>query len=134
MTKPRPALHHPSPDIDFILFPYERLGCIIYDDPIAGLKAEELCEGADDVVRHWMRKLRTRRIALLSSPTPHEGWTTFDHQGTAENGWQIYSGDLDGRPQTMKLCPNFGLYYPDTPKTLHFIAKKAQDISPQTLP
>jgi hypothetical protein len=39
---PRPAIHHPSPDIDFILFPYEELGCIIYDDPLAGLKAEEL--------------------------------------------------------------------------------------------
>ncbi len=37
---PRPAIHHPAPDIDFILFPYEQLGCIIYDDPIAGLKAE----------------------------------------------------------------------------------------------
>jgi hypothetical protein len=53
---------HPSPDIDFILFPYEQPGCILYDDPLAGLKAEELCEGADEVVRHWMRKLRTHPV------------------------------------------------------------------------
>jgi hypothetical protein len=79
-----------------------------------------------------MRKLRTRRIALLSSPKAREGWTTFEHQGTAENGWQIYVGDLDGRLQTMKLCPNFALYYPQTPKTLHFTAHKAKNI-PQTL-
>jgi hypothetical protein len=127
---PRPALHHPSPDIDFIHFPYEQLGCIIYDDPLAGLKAEELCEGTDEVVRHWMRKLRTRRIALLSAPKAREGWTTFEHQGTAENGWQIYAGDLDGHPQTMKLCPNFALYYPETPKQLQFTARKARDIPP----
>jgi hypothetical protein len=130
----RPALHHPSPDIDFILFPYQKLGCIVYDDPLAGLNAEELCEGADAVVRQWMRKLRTRRIALLSAPVARDDWTTFEHQGTAENGWQIYAGDLDGHPQTMKLCPNFALYYPKTPKTLHFTARKATDIAPVPIP
>ncbi len=62
---PCPALHHPSPNIDFILFPYEQLGCILYNGPLAGLKSEKLCEGDDEVIRHWMRKLRARRIALL---------------------------------------------------------------------
>jgi hypothetical protein len=124
----RAALHHPSPDIDFILFPYEKLGCIVYDDPLAGLKAEELCEGADEVVRYWMRKLRTRRIALLSSPAAREGWTTFQHQGQTEDGWQIYTGVLGGSNRTMKLCPNFALYYSQTPKQLHFTAKPATDI------
>jgi hypothetical protein len=109
----RPAIHHPSPDIGFILFPYdEQLGCIIYDYPLTGLKAEELCVGADVVVRHWMRTLRTRRTALLSSSKAREDWTTLKHQGTAEKDWQIYVGDLDGRPQTIELCPNFTLYFP----------------------
>jgi hypothetical protein len=35
---PRAYLHHPSSDIDFILFPYQKLGSIVYDDPLAGLK------------------------------------------------------------------------------------------------
>jgi hypothetical protein len=35
-----PAIHNPSPDIGFILFPYdEQLGCIINEYPLAGLKA-----------------------------------------------------------------------------------------------
>jgi hypothetical protein len=76
-----------------------------------------------------MRKLRTCRIALLSAPTAREDWTTFDHQGTAENGWQFYTGDLDDHPQTMKLCPNFALYYPAPPKQLHFTSRKAQEIT-----
>jgi hypothetical protein len=124
---PRPALHHPSPDIDFVLFPYELHGCIVYDDPMAGLVAEELCEGADVVVRHWMKKLGTSSIALMSSPTAKEDWTTFDHQGT-DNGWQVYAGDLDGRRQVMKLCPNFALYYAETPDQLHFTAVRAADV------
>ena len=124
---PRAAIHHPSPDIDFILFPYEKHGCIVYDDPQAELKAEELCEGADEVVRHWMKKLGTKRIALMSSPHAKEGWTTLHHRGT-ENGWQVYAGDLGGHHQLMKLCPNFALYYSETPAELHFTAVRARDV------
>lgn len=135
----RPQTHAPPftlllPDVDFILFPFEKLGCILYDDALAGLKAEELCEGADEVLRYWMRKHRNRRLALLSSATVREGWATFEHQGTAENGLQIDTGLLGGRAQNMKLCPNFVLYYPAPPKQLHFTDRKAKDLSTESTP
>lgn len=122
---PIPAIHRPCEGVDYVLFPYESRGCIVYDDPAFGLVGEELCEGADEVVRHFMRNLRTRRIALLCSGTPAEEWVTFNHQG-AENGWQVYGGLLGGRQQVMKLCPNFAHYYPQTPALLHFTAVKSK--------
>jgi hypothetical protein len=121
-----PAIHPLSDEVDYVLFPYELHGCIVYDDPIAGLEAEELCEGADEVVRYFMRELNTPSIALLSSGHPQEGWTSFEYQGW-ENGWQVYSGKLGGVDQEMKLCPNFLLYYPGKPQVLHFTAVLASD-------
>ena len=117
-----PAIHRPSETVDFVLFPYEEYGCIVYDDPLVGLEAEELCEGADEVVRYFMRELGTDAVALLSSGQSREGWSSFEHQGITDTGWQIYVGTLGGKEQTMKLCPNFLLYYPEKPKTLQFTA------------
>ena len=122
-----PAIHRPSGDVDFVLFPYEELGCIVYDDPTFGLEAEELCEGADEVVRYFMRELGTDAVALLSSGESREDWASFRHQGTTDTGWQIYVGTLGGKEQTMKLCPNFLLYYPAKPETLQFTAILASD-------
>jgi|GEM_PF-5790572 len=108
----RPAIHYPYLDIDFILFPYEKHDSNIYDDPIVGLKAEEFFAGAHIVFHHWMR---SRSITILSSFRARESSTTVEYQGTAESGWQIYAGDLDGHPQTVKLC-NLTLFSPETPK------------------
>jgi hypothetical protein len=110
---------------DYIFFPREMDGMIVFDDDRFGLVNEELVFGADTFVRKHAPCFPCAMAIFARDEISDPSWKTSQwarFSCLTEEGWTRYIAEEDGA--FMNFCPNFKLYYPETPKFLQFVFTK----------
>lgn len=124
---PLPACHIPhhlrqSLALDYIIYPYELDGSLVFDDPLFNLIAEELVCGTDTLVRYLSRRLSQPAVHVSCTPRPSSDCLHFI--GMERNGYTTYATNIPAVSQ-IQLCPNFKLYYPEPPAHLWINVEEA---------
>jgi hypothetical protein len=112
-----------SRDPIYVFQPYESHGCLVFDDPAHGLYGEELCEGADTLVRNMAaRHAQDRPYLVCLSEHPLPARTENTWLRTDGRGWHHYSYfDHNDECQSLALCPSLNLYYPSGPPATLYV-------------
>jgi len=127
-----PACHVPphlrkALAIDYILYPYELHGSLVFDDPAFNLVAEELVCGTDALVRYCSQHITHPAVHISSTHRPSSDCLHFLRM--ENNGYHTYITNIPAVPQ-IQLCPNFRLYYPEPPEHLWI---NVAEVSPSEL-
>lgn len=112
----QPAIHNLT--VDVILYPYERAGCLLFDDPANGLIAEEFVRGADDLIRRMIELDAHNKESprLFVSRRPMSAYRTLERVRD-EDGGVVYRCEELG--QDAWFCPAFFRYFPKAPRYLY---------------
>jgi len=116
-SDPRPT-DHDFLGVDYVFYPYELNGCIVFDDPKFDLKAEEFVCGADTLIRRMVQEDAegASDYYICVSAEPQGAFRCLIRIGSRDGG-EIY--ECEYAKETAWFCPSFYNYYPSPPPVLY---------------